>query len=167
MTTKILTQSKLKELFNYNPITGIFTNKVARNARAKINDTAGALNSNGYIVFQVNKTKIYAHRAAWMYTHGFWPNAEIDHINRVRNDNRLVNLRLANRLENSHNTGKHAKSISGHKGVAWHSRNKKWQVQMRVRGTHYYIGQFSELQDAVNARLQAEKKLYANDNIFI
>jgi hypothetical protein len=166
MTTQILTQSRLKELLDYNPDTGLFTNKVHRNPRAPIGAIAGTPTSEGYLALQINKKKMYVHRAIWLYVHGVWPLEEIDHINHVRNDNRLCNLRLANRLENSHNTQKHTKNLSGHKGVAWHSRNKKWQVQMRFCGKSYYIGQFFNLEDAIVARKQAETKFYADNNLF-
>ena len=152
MTDQILTQEKLKTLLSYDPDTGVFTNQVTRNPRAKAGTPAGALTSEGYIAFQINGAKIYAHRAVWLYVHGVWPEKEIDHINRNRADNRLVNLRQASRLNNSHNTGKHAKNTSGHKGVTWHPKNKKWQVQMSANNKTFYIGQFACLSDAVQAR---------------
>ena len=166
MTTQILTQEKLRTLLHYDPDTGVLTWRAKPSRGIKVGRQAGTPTSEGYLALQIDKKKMYAHRAIWMYVHGVWPSEEIDHINHVRNDNKLCNLRLANRLENSHNTRKHAKSLSGHKGVAWHSRNKKWQVQMRFCGKSYYVGQFSNLQDAVQARLQAETKLYADNDLF-
>jgi HNH endonuclease len=166
MTEQILTQEKLKTLLQYDPDTGVLIWRTKPSRGVKAGRIAGTPTSEGYIALQINKQKMYAHRAIWLYVHGVWPSEEIDHINRIRNDNRLCNLRLANRLENSHNTRKHDKSLLGHKGVAWHNRNKKWQVQMRFCGKSYYVGQFLNLQDAIQARLQAETKLYADHNLF-
>jgi hypothetical protein len=166
MTEQILTQEKLKTLLQYDPDTGVLIWRTKPSRGVKAGRIAGTPTSEGYIALQINKQKMYAHRAIWLYVHGVWPSEEIDHINHIRNDNRLCNLRLANRLENSHNTRKHDKSLSGHKGVAWHNRNKKWQVQMRFCGKSYYVGQFLNLQDAIQARLQAETKLYADHNLF-
>ena len=58
---------------------------------------------HGYIRFQLGGHRLYAHRVAWYLTYGFWP-SEIDHINRDKTDNRLVNLREATASTNSFNT---------------------------------------------------------------
>ena len=156
MTTQILTQDKLRTLLKYDPATGVFTNRVTRNPRAKVGDLAGALTSEGYIAFQIDGIKMYAHRAVWLYVYGKWPKEEIDHINRRRDDNRLFNLRAVSRLANSHNTGKHVTNTSGHKGVTFHRRSKRWQVQLRANNKTFYVGQFNQLADAVQARAIAE-----------
>lgn len=156
MTEKILTQDWLRSLLDYDPETGVFINKVTRNPRAKIGRPAGTLNSEGYTVFQINGKKIFAHRAVWLYVHGAWPQDEIDHINRNRNDNRLCNLRAVDRCANAVNTGAFVNNTSGHKGVTWSARRKKWQVQMQVRRKTFYVGQYDLLADAVQARVIAE-----------
>jgi len=155
MTPSSLTQERLKTLLSYDAETGVFTNKTHR-TRAKIGQPAGALTSEGYTAFQIDGKKIYAHRAVWLYVYGKWPENEIDHINQNRNDNRLCNLREADRFTNAANTGKHLTNTSGHKGVTFHARNKKWQVQMRARNKTFYVGQYDLLADAVQARAIAE-----------
>jgi hypothetical protein len=156
MTDQILTQERLRFLLDYNPDTGVLTWRTKPSRGIKVGQQAGTPTSEGYLAFQINKKKMLAHRAIWFYVHGVWPPKEIDHINHVRNDNRLCNLRLASRLENSHNTQKHAKNMSGHKGVAWHNRNQKWQVQLQANHKTFYVGQFAQLTDAVQARAIAE-----------
>jgi hypothetical protein len=156
MTDKILTQERLRFLLDYNPNTGVLTWRAKPSRGIKVGRQAGTPTSEGYLALQINKKKMFAHRAIWLYVHGVWPPEEIDHINHVRNDNRLCNLRLANRLENSHNTQKHVKNMSGHKGVSWHNRNQKWQVQLQANHKTFYVGQFAQLADAVQARAIAE-----------
>jgi hypothetical protein len=163
MTTQILTPERLRSLLDYDPDTGVFTNRVTRNPRAKAGQPAGALTSEGYTAFQINGAKIYAHRAAWAYVYGVWPDTEIDHINRQRNDNRIVNLRLATRCQNSQNTGAHKRNPTGCKGVTFHARNKKWQVQLRANSKTFYVGQYAKLADAVQARAIAEIFLHRID----
>jgi hypothetical protein len=141
----------------------VFTNRVTRNPRAKAGQPAGAITSEGYAAFQINGEKIYAHRAAWLYVYGVWPDVEIDHINRHRNDNRIANLRLATRCQNGQNTGAHKRNSTGRKGVTFHARNKKWQVQLRANNKTFYVGQYAELADAVQARAIAEVLLHRND----
>lgn len=160
MTEQILTQEKLKTLLSYDPDTGVFTWQSKPSRGIKVGSQAGTPTSEGYLALQINKKKIYAHRAVWLYVHGVWPKKEIDHINRNRSDNRLVNLRAATRLNNSHNTGKHVTNTSGHKGVTFHSRNKKWQVQMSANNKTFYVGQFDCLADAVHARAIADLFLH-------
>jgi hypothetical protein len=163
MTTQILTQGRLRSLLVYDPDTGVFTNRITRNPRAKVGAPAGALTSEGYIAFQIGGAKIYAHRAAWLYVYGVWPDIEIDHINRQRSDNRIANLRLATRCQNGQNTGAHKRNLTGHKGVTFHARSKKWQVQLRANSKTFYVGQYAELADAVQARAIAEVLLHRND----
>ena len=156
MTTQILTQEFLRHLLDYNPDTGVLTWRAKPSQGIKIGRQAGTPTSEGYLALQINKKKMYAHRAIWLHVHGVWPAEEIDHINRNRADNRLVNLRAATRLENSHNTGKHVTNTSGHKGVTFHRRNKQWQVQLSANNKTFYVGQFAQLTDAVQARAIAE-----------
>ena len=156
MATKILTQARLKELLHYDPDTGVFTNLVTRNGRAKIGAEAGYVNTLGYVVVQVERLRTHAHRLAWLYVTGNWPTNQIDHINRVRSDNRFCNLRDVTASENVHNTSDSAKNTSGVRNVVWHKKNKKWQAQIKVNNKYKYLGQFTDL---AQARLVAEKAI--------
>lgn len=161
MATDLITQERLKSLLTYDPDTGAITNKVTRNARALQGALAGCKTTSGYIALQIDGKKYQAHRLIWLYMTGEWPSDEIDHINRVRDDNRWVNLRVVSRKQNSWNTGAHAKSRSGVKGVAYVARYDKWQVQMRVDGRTHYVGVYNTIDEAAKARRDAEKRLYA------
>lgn len=72
-----------------------------------------------------------AHRVAWAIYYGRWPHGEIDHINRDKTDNRIVNLRLCTRSENNANIQKRPKSSSSYYGVSWHKRFGKWNAYAR------------------------------------
>jgi len=87
-------------LLSYDPKTGVFLRKYGRGATAP----AGFVMPNGYRVIRVNYHKFLAHRLAWFISYKEWPSREIDHINRDRDDNRLVNLRDVSRKQNSENT---------------------------------------------------------------
>ena len=100
MTDAILAQQQLHEVFDYNPDTGLFFWKQARQGR-RVNKVAGCANSDGYIIIYFNKKNARAHRLAWIYVHGDIPHGlYIDHINRDRSDNRICNLRLVDAIEN-------------------------------------------------------------------
>lgn len=97
----MITQNTLKELFDYNPDTGLFTWKVAKARRIKAGDVAGNLNNTGYIHIRVDGKNYQAHRLAWLYTHGKFPDNCIDHINGIKDDNRISNLRDVTTQENN------------------------------------------------------------------
>ena len=100
---------------------------------------------------------------AWAYVYGEWPQGAIDHINRVKTDNRIENLRVASYSLNAHNTALRATNCSGVKGVSLRSlRNgkrpsKKWVASIMVNGTRKHLGTFFTLEEAAKARANAEK----------
>lgn len=98
-----LTQARLKEILHYDPDTGIFTRRLDRGPNAPKDSVAGTPDKNGYIVIKVDFTQYKAHRLAWLYIYGVWPNNQIDHINHIVDDNRIVNLRDVTNSENQAN----------------------------------------------------------------
>lgn len=155
MTALILDQARLMSQLHYDPATGEFVNRITRTGRAPAGSVAGYMNMNGYLVIQVDRRKLLAHRMAWLYMTGAWPEFEIDHINRIRHDNRFENLRLATSADNKHNTSDRWNNTSGHRGVVWHKHTKKWQAQISANGQHHYLGQFAVIEDAIEARRKA------------
>lgn len=98
-----LTQERLKELFKYDPETGLFTRLVSTNNRVKIGDVAGNARADGYIKIRVDFDMHYAHRLAWLYMTGEWPTQKIDHISGNKSDNRWKNLRDVSIATNAQN----------------------------------------------------------------
>jgi hypothetical protein len=161
MARKILTQERLKELLNYDPATGIFTNRVVRQGMRKgANSIAGTKNGYGYMVIQIDGRKFSAHRLAWLYMYGVWPVNQIDHINRVRDDNRIVNLRDVTPSENLHNGSDCPRNTSGVRNVVWHKRNKKWQAQIMVNNKYQYLGLYDDIEKARKVAELASKTLH-------
>lgn len=107
-----VTRALLLELFDYDKETGFFIRKVNRQ-RGRAGDIAGTL-KEGYIRIIINNERCLAHRLAWMYVYGEWPSGEIDHINRIRSDNRISNLRICTRQQNCNNTDLNSNNTSGH-----------------------------------------------------
>ena len=95
-----ITQDRLKEEVWYDPLTGIFTRKKGSRA-GKVGAIAGSLTSYGYIRVSICSKFYMAHRLAWLYVYGYLPENSIDHINGVRNDNRLANLQEVSRACNN------------------------------------------------------------------
>ena len=155
MTSTMLTQDRLKELLTYDPSTGVFNWRFTRRA-AKAGAIAGTRSPKNYIMISVDAKVYPAHRLAWLYTYGEWPISELDHINRIRDDNRVQNLRLANRYINTRNTTTRKDSLSGVKGVRWHKTQARWESRIQHNHKSITIGYYSHLQDAKQAREIAE-----------
>ncbi len=97
-----------------------------------------------------------AHRVIWALTTGAWPPEEIDHINGVKDDNRIENLRAVTRAENLRNQAIYSNNTSGVVGVDWHKRDKRWTAQIRVDNKQIYLGYFTNKEDAIAARAAAD-----------
>ena len=155
-----LSAEKLRELLHYESETGIFTRKVSTARLAKVGDVAGCLDGHGYLIIQLQSRKYKAHRLAWLHTYGVWPKGQLDHVNRVRTDNRIDNLREATNKQNQQNRSTNSDSTSGHSGVVWYRRASKWQAKITHSQKHIHLGYFSILEDAVAARKAGELKYW-------
>lgn len=154
-----ITQAEIKKLLNYDPETGVFTWRVRRPS-INVGDIAGCINKEtGYALICTNRKRYMAHRLAWLYVHGYLPEHELDHINRIRTDNRILNLREVSRMCNIRNTGNFCNNKSGVKGVYWNERCGKWQVQITVNLNRKHLGYYNDFDDAVCARLAGEQCL--------
>lgn len=153
-----LTQERLKDLLDYDSNTGLFTWRVYRARGAKIGQTAGSYSDTGYIDIRVDGRLYRAHRLAWLYLHGYFPENDIDHIDRVKINNKASNLRVVSKSCNSRNTGIRVTNTSGIKGVSWLNSRQRWYPQITVNGKPIYLGIFKDKTEAVIARWEAEKK---------
>lgn len=155
-----LTSERLRGVLNYDPDTGVFTRKVRTTNTVNVGDVAGNLKLNGYRCISVDGNRYQAHRLAWLYVHGVWPEEQVDHINRMRDDNRIVNLRLASGAENQQNSSHRVDNTSGHKGIGWSKRHQQWRVRIQHQNRHIYLGLFVDINDAIAARKAAEAQLH-------
>jgi hypothetical protein len=112
----------------------------------------------GYLRGGVDSKKILAHRAAWALHYGEWPCNQIDHINGLTGDNRIVNLRVVTSQENLRNVSMRRNNTSGVTGVYFHNTNNKWVVQIKLDGRHKYLGSFSTIEEATEVRKEASAK---------
>lgn len=132
-----LTVSRLAEVIRYEPGTGHFY-WLEINGSRQTTKPAGTINATGYCEIKVLNCHVKAHRLAWFIVHGEWPDGHIDHANRVRHDNRMKNLRIANRSQQSANTKRNTRNKSGFRGVR--QTGPSWQAQIRVDGKLIYLG---------------------------
>lgn len=155
------------DIFEYKD--GAIYWKIRPANRMRVGDFAGTKNK-GYI--QVNckartgDNKIYpAHRIIWeMHNGPIPPGMDIDHINGVRDDNRIENLRCVTPADNSRNRKVGTNNESGFLGVAWYKPGSKWVARISKNGKWSHIGYFDDLDDAINARQQAELEFNYHEN---
>ena len=153
----MVTQDRLKEILDYDPETGVFSWKKTSN-QIKSGSMAGSASSGGYIRFTVDGVRYSAHRLAWLYVYGEFPETDIDHVNRIRSDNRISNLRIASRVENCQNSSKRKSNSSGVVGVCWNIGHEKWQARIMHKGKSIHLGYYKTIEDAARARAEAKRK---------
>ena len=147
----MLTIEQLKEVLDYNPDTGVFTWKKTCRNRVVVGSVAGNKDNHGYICIKINRKPYKAHRLAYLYMTGNFPENFIDHINHIRDDNRWTNLRDATYSQNQFNKSTNKTNTSGYKGVSWNKQVKKWRAQIKYMKKSIYIGYYTTPQEAAEA----------------
>jgi HNH endonuclease/AP2 domain len=157
----ILTQEYLKSILDYDSVTGIFTWKIRKANWINVGDKAGRPDKDGYLRICIDGNEYKSHRIAYFYIYGECPEY-IDHINLVKDDNRILNLRSATIAENIHNRTKTSRSTSGYKGVNYHKYSKKWRATISRDKKQYCLGYFDTPEEASFAYSEAAIKIYGN-----
>jgi hypothetical protein len=157
MTANILTHEYLFSLLDYHFDTGEFFWKVNRSI-VKQGQKAGAIDKNtGYVRIVIDRKHYQAHRLAWLYVHKEFPINVIDHINRIRHDNRIENIRVASSVLNNRNSSIRFDNKSGVRGVTWSKQGNKYEAYIKLGNKKRYLGLFQDLKLAKEARQFAEE----------
>ena len=151
-----MNQELLHKLFDYKD--GLLFWKSKRNG-IKPNKQAGWLSENGYWCIKVNKQIFRRHRIVFAMHHGFMPEF-IDHINGIKNDDKIENLREATKTQNQYNTKLRKNNTSGVKGITWHKRIEKWAIQITVNKKKHHIGYFDDIELAELVIQEARNKYH-------
>jgi HNH endonuclease len=145
----------------YNAENGSFVWLVSLRGHTKAGNKAGSISSStGYIEIGIGGRKYGAHRLAWLLSYGEWPENEVDHINGIRTDNRLSNLRSATSGENKQNQRQpHKDSLTGYLGVS--KNGKRFSARIQLNGKFVYVGTFDTAEQASNAYLAKKREVHA------
>ena len=154
-----LTQQRLHELFRYDQNAGQFVRRVGIKGSAA-GTMAGTVNFHGRHVMRVDGRDYQAHRLAWLYVHGLWPDDEIDHINGDPLDNRMANLREATSSQNKMNRrGARRDNKGGVRGVE-RLPSGMYRARYRLNGKSVHVGVYPTLDEAGEAATEARLRRF-------
>lgn len=159
----MITQDALKHRVNYDPATGDFTWNNPVRHKSLAGKEIGSINKNGYLRITVNGKRSLSHRMAWLYVYGDAPDGFIDHINGVKTDNRISNLRICNKSENGQNQRRpRSDNKSGFLGVFKGTGSKKnpWCAQIQFNGKSNHIGNYPTPEDAHHAYVMKKREVH-------
>jgi hypothetical protein len=166
----MISHSELLERLSYDPDTGVFvwinTSKYRQKCSGKI---AGWITEKGYIKITINRKNYLSHRLAWFYVLGVFQKNQLDHINHIINDNRIINLREVCQEENMQNQIKAQKNnFSGFLGVS--SSNFKdygilYQARIQTNNKRISLGLYKTPEEAYGVYLKAKRELHSTCTI--
>lgn len=160
---KPITRDELLSNLTYNHITGeIKSKRTKRISRAGRERVFKKNTKKGYVRISLDKRFIYAHRAAWIMHYGVYPSFTIDHINGIKDDNRICNLREASFCENNQNKKIISTNTSGVKGVSYDKNQKKWRATIIKNGITCYRKRFDSLEEA-EQQIKINRKIIHGD----
>lgn len=161
-----LTAEALRTVLHYDPVAGQFTRLVRTANKHQVGEPVGlGTITKGYHFARLGPNVYALHRLAWLYVHGAWPTHEIDHINGDRADNRIANLRVVSRAQNSQNQrAAHSRNLSsGLLGVGRHKN--RWAARILFNGCRKRLGMYDTPEQAHAAYLEAKRRLHAGCTI--
>ena len=155
-----MNQQRLHQRLHYDPSTGVFTwkapEKPGQNAEGTV---AGSHCDKGYLVIGIDRKVYKAHRLAWLYMTGSWPECQIDHINGVKDDNRWANLRQATNAQNCCNRTRF--NSTGYRNVV-RGRSGKFYAKVNFAGKRLQRGGFETAEEAAIAAAQFRHELHGD-----
>ena len=157
----MLTKEYVRELFEYKDGDLYWKVRPSPRSRRRVGDKAGCPFSNGRRIVGIDNRQYLIHRVIFLWHHG-WVPTRVDHIIDVAaiKDNRVENLRPATAAENTWNAKLCKRNTSGHKGVSWHLKAKKWYVQVSASNASVYRGLFEDIELAELFAIEARDKYH-------
>jgi len=148
----MISQKRLKEVVTFDEETGEFFYVE--------NGLPAGWNCDGYVRVRIDGADYQAHRLVWFLLYGYFPQIDIDHIDKDRSNNRPNNLRLATRSQNMLNTSAHKDSATGIKNVSFRKDTGKFSVRLSIDGKYKVIGSYNSLEEAAIVAKNAREKYH-------
>lgn len=154
----MLSQAELKEYLDYDPNTGHLTWIKKANKGTVLFSRAGTLNKTGYRKVKLFGVQYLEHRLIWCWVHGYYPSQHLDHINHIRDDNRIINLREVTISENARNR-RTGDTRTKERGIWYCRRRRRYIAEIKLYGKKVYQATFEDPDEAVEMRKQKEIEL--------
>ena len=153
----------IRENLRYDPETGeLWWTKLAevKYNKRRMDKPVGSNVGKGYLEVRIplpsGSRNILSHRICWFLYCGSWPEGLLDHINGIKDDNKIENLRKATQNQNEMNKKKRADCSSKYKGVSWNKRNQQWRARVRKNE----LGSYTSEEEAARAYDKAARELF-------
>lgn len=153
----MLSYDRVRELFDYED--GCLYNKISRSSKSLEGSKAGNPRVDGYIQLCIDQKMYRLHRVIWLWHYGYLPENSLDHINNIKDDNRVENLREVSAQCNAINSDEPRNNSSGIRGIYFNPKQNRWVAQIKVNQRKIYLGQSSCKLEAACLRLAAEQCL--------
>jgi hypothetical protein len=156
----MVTQEVLKDYLSYDSLTGVFEwIKSYRNQ--KIGKKVGSYDKDGYLQIKLQRKIYRSHRLAWLYVYGKFPDGQIDHIDGVRDNNAIANLREVTFAGNSQNQRiSHKDSSFGMLGIDYNKSKNRFRARIQTNGKRITLGGFATAEEAFEAYKEAKRKFH-------
>lgn len=155
----LISLDDLKKYLDYNQDTGIFTWKITKSNSNKAGNISNSHTKAGYIQIRIDKKLYLGHRLAWFYVYGEWPEL-IDHINGIKDDNRISNLRKATKQQNLMNSKMRSNNKTGAKGVIFCKDRNRYRAEIGLNGKNINLGYFKDFDLAELVADEARRKYF-------
>jgi hypothetical protein len=142
----------------YDPESGVFTRLATTSPNAKAGQQAGTFRKDGRQQISIDGRHYLSSRLAWFYVYGQWPTPDVDHINRIRCDDRLTNLREATRAQNVANRGKQLGGYSKYMGVS--RKRSRWEARIACEGKQIRLGIYATEEEAARTYDDAAQRIH-------
>ena len=153
-----ITYEQVRGLFDYHE-DGYLVWKVDKSKRIKKGSIAGTANSNGYRLVRIDGILYRVHRIIWLWHYGYLPENDIDHKDRVRNNNKIENLRETSESCNGFNITVRETNKFGVTGISIYKKTGMYYARIKWNYKEIYLGTYKSLLEAVLARYNKEVEL--------
>jgi hypothetical protein len=152
-----LTAKRCREVFYYDGHRGVLILRIRTSVSTPAGTVVGNGHDRGYLRTRLDGVTYRVHRLVWLWVYGEWPTGEIDHINGIRNDNRITNLRSVTRNVNNQNLKKAQRNNRSSGLLGAYKKKNRWQAQIMINGVGTTLGTFDTPEEAHAAYLQAKR----------
>lgn len=164
-TKEELTQDLLSKVLKYDPLSGTLIWISNLHSRSVVpSSRAGYLKKSGYRGISLFGKTYAEHHLIWFIHYGVWPTGQIDHINQVRDDNRIANLREVTKAENARNRSRNPNSKLGEHGIWFNMRTNKYVAEITLNGKKVYQKSFDDIDEAIAERKIKSLELGFHEN---